>query len=301
MSENYLEIDPKSSTTAQVIGTLQSAVAPRPIALASTVDSKGRVNLSPYSFFNVFSANPPVLIFSPSRRVRGNTTKHTLQNVLETGEVVINAVNSDIVQQISLSSSDYDKGVNEFVKSGLTELPSKLIAPPRVAESPVQMECKVMDVISLGKEGGAGNLVICEVVYLHVNKSVLNEEGRIDQEKIDLVGRMGGAWYNTTRSESLFEVAKPTIPVGMGFDRLPKEIRESKILSGNDLAQLANCPDMPNESEVNEYKLLDISDIHIKFQDNSEELRAALHQHAKALLSEKRVEEAWKALLTFNG
>ncbi|HBH07121.1 MAG TPA: flavin reductase [Flavobacteriales bacterium] len=301
MSEEYLGIDPKLSTTAQVIGTLQSAVAPRPIALASTIDSKGRVNLSPYSFFNVFSANPPILIFSPSRRVRGNTTKHTLQNVLETGEVVINAVSGEIVQQISLSSSDYDKGVNEFAKSGLTELPSKLISPPRCAESPVQMECKVLDVISLGKKGGAGNLVICEVIYLHVNKSVLNEDGRIDQEKIDLIGRMGGAWYNTTRTESLFQVAKPTVPVGMGFDQLPKEILESQILSGNDLAQLANCPEMPNESEVNEYKLLDISDIHLNFQDNPIELKTALHRHAKALLAEKKVDEAWKALLTFNG
>ncbi|MDG2073145.1 MAG: flavin reductase family protein, partial [Polaribacter sp.] len=227
-----LSIDPKEIPTAKLHGYLLGAIAPRPIAFASTIDADGNPNLSPFSFFNVFSANPPIMIFSPARSVRGNKTKHTLDNAMETKEVVINVVNYDIVQQMSLSSTMYPKGVNEFTKSGLTMLASDKVKPFRVAESPVQFECKVNEVIHLGNEGGAGNLIICEVVKLHINEAVLDENGAIDQHKIDLVARAGGSYYSRAK-EGFFEIPKPIATLGVGVDAIPKEIKESTILTGN--------------------------------------------------------------------
>jgi flavin reductase (DIM6/NTAB) family NADH-FMN oxidoreductase RutF len=237
-------IDPKAVTTGELHGYMLGAVTPRPIAFASTIDANGNVNLSPFSFFNVFSANPPIMIFSPARRGRDNTTKHTYENVLQVKEVVINIVNYDIVQQMSLSSTEYAQGVNEFEKAGLTPLTSETVQPPRVAESPVQFECKVNEVISLGTEGGAGNLVICEVLKMHIDEAILDAEGKIDPVKLDAVSRMGGNWYGRAK-EGMFEVPKPLSTLGIGFDQLPRTISTSKFLTGNDLAMLANVEVLP--------------------------------------------------------
>jgi len=240
-----LSMDPKELAIPKLHGYLLGAVAPRPICFASTVDKDGNVNLSPFSFFNVFGANPPIMVFSPARRVRDNTTKHTLENVLETQEVVINIVNYNMVQQMSLSSTEYPKGVNEFVKAGFTEIPSEKVKPPRVKEAPVQFECKVNEVIALGKEGGAGNLIVCEVVQLHIDERVLDENGSIDPVKIDAVSRMGGNWYSRAK-DGLFEVPKPLRTLGIGIDALPEAIRNSEIFSGNDLGMLGNIEALPN-------------------------------------------------------
>ena len=248
-----MKIDPKNTPTPQVHQYLLGAIAPRPIAFASTIDKEGRVNLSPYSFFNCFSANPPILIFSPARRVRGNTTKHTLHNAQDTGEVVINVVNYPIVEQMSLSSTEYDEGVNEFIKSGLTEVPSELVAPPRVKESPVSFECKVKEIIALGQEGGAGNLVICEVVMMHIAEHILDAEQRIDPFKMDHVARMGGNWYSRIIDEALFEIPKPIRTKGIGVDSLPQSVRESNILTGNNLGRLGNLETLPTEEEVSKH------------------------------------------------
>ena len=242
-------IDPKAVSTAALHGYMLGAVTPRPIAFASTIDSAGNVNLSPFSFFNVFSANPPIMIFSPARRGRDNTTKHTYENVLQVKQVVINIVNYDIVQQMSLSSTEYGKGVNEFEKAGLTPLASQTIKPPRVAESPVQFECRVNEVISLGTEGGAGNLVICEVLKMHINEAVLDPDGKIDPVKLDAVSRMGGNWYGRAK-QGMFEVPKPLSRLGIGFDQLPEAIRTSKLLTGNDLAKLANVEVLPKGAKA---------------------------------------------------
>ncbi|EWH13121.1 flavin reductase domain-containing FMN-binding protein [Cellulophaga geojensis KL-A] len=247
-----ISIVPNEVTTAKLHGYLLGAVGPRPIAFASTVDKDGNPNLSPFSFFNVFSANPPILIFSPARRVRNNTTKHTLENVLETKEVVVNIVNYAIVQQMSLSSTEYAEGVNEFKKAGLTMLKSDVVTPFRVAESPVQFECKVTKVEALGDEGGAGNLVFCEVVKVHVDSSVLDENGSIDQHKIDLVARMGGNWYSRAK-EGMFEVPKPLSTLGIGIDSLPDKIKNSKLLSGNDLGLLGNIEVLPTAKSVQQF------------------------------------------------
>ena len=242
-------IDPKAVSTAALHGYMLGAVTPRPIAFASTIDSAGNVNLSPFSFFNVFSANPPIMIFSPARRGRDNTTKHTYENVLQVKEVVINIVNYDIVQQMSLSSTEYGKGINEFEKAGLTPLASQTIKPPRVAESPVQFECRVNEVISLGTEGGAGNLVICEVLKMHINEAILDADGKIDPVKLDAVSRMGGNWYGRAK-QGMFEVPKPLSRLGIGFDQLPEAIRTSKLLTGNDLAMLANVEVLPKGAKA---------------------------------------------------
>lgn len=242
-------IDPKEVSTKELHGLMLGAVGPRPISFASTVDKDGNPNLSPFSFFNMFSANPPILIFSPSRRVRNNTTKHTLKNVLETREVVINIVNFDIVQQASLSSTEYAEGINEFEKSGLTMLKSDMVKPFRVAESPVQFECKVNEVQQLGKEGGAGNLVICEVVKMHIREEIMDENGKIDQHKIDLVARMGGNWYSRAKL-GLFEVPKPLSTIGLGIDQLPHHIKNSLVLTGNDLGKLGNVEKLPQKEEI---------------------------------------------------
>lgn len=242
-------INPKDIGTVKLQGYLQSAIGPRPIAFASTVDKNGKPNLSPFSFFNVFSANPPILVFSPARRVRDNSIKHTLVNCEATKQVVINVVNYDIVQQMSLSSTEYADGVNEFDKAGLTALPSDVVKPYRVAESPVQMECVVNQIIPLGTEGGAGNLIICEVVRIHIDEAVLDANGIIDPAKIDLVSRLGGNWYSRA-NKGLFEVEKPLATLGIGVDEIPDFIIESGVFNGNDLGKLGNVEALPSEEEI---------------------------------------------------
>ncbi len=255
---------------------LQTAIAPRPIALASTIDENGNSNLSPFSFFNLFSTNPPVVIFSPSRRVRDNTTKHTLENVHQTGEVVIGIVNYPIVQQVSLSSTEYGHGVNEFIKSGLTMEDAELVKPKLIKECPVNFECKVMEVKALGKEGGAGNLVICEIIKIHIREEYLNDDGKLDQKKLDLVARLGGSWYSRNNDGNLFEVPKPLVTRGIGFDQLPDAIKYSKIFTGNDLGMLANVETLPDG---------------IFTEDESS------HVIAQELLLQNNVNEAWKSLI----
>jgi len=247
-----LSIDPKEVSTGKLHGYLLGAVAPRPIAFASTIDADGNPNLSPFSFFNVFGSNPPIMIFSPARRVRNNTTKHTLENALATKEVVINVVNYAIVQQMSLSSTEYPEGVNEFEKAGFTMLASDKIKPFRVAESPVQFECKVKDVIFTGDEGGAGNLIVCEVVKIHISDDVLDESGAIDQYKIDLVARAGGSYYSRAR-EGFFEIPKPVSTLGVGVDQIPSTIRNSTVLTGNNLGMLGNITFFPTEQDVDNF------------------------------------------------
>ncbi len=250
---SFKTIDTSKTTTREIQGVLTSAIAPRPIAFASTVDKDGNPNLSPFSFFNAFGANPPILIFSPARRGTNGTTKHTLDNIKEVAEVVINVVNHNIVEQMSLSSADYAKGVNEFEKAGLTAIPSESIKPFRVKESPVQFECTVKQVIETGTEGGAGNLVICHVNKIHVNNEVLDTNGNIDAELIDLVGRMGGSDYVRTK-EALFTIPKPLKGIGIGVDALPKHIRESEFLTGMELSRLASFERLPNIEEINSKK-----------------------------------------------
>jgi flavin reductase (DIM6/NTAB) family NADH-FMN oxidoreductase RutF len=295
-----LSIDPKSLPIPKLHQYLLGAIGPRPIAFASTIDAEGNHNLAPFSFFNVFSANPPILIFSPARSGRSNTTKDTYNNVKIVPEVVINVVNYDIVHQMSLASSPYAPGTSEFIKAGFTPLASEKIKPMRVAESPVQFECKVNEVIELGTEGGAGNLIICEVVQMHINEAILDENGMIDQQKIDLVSRMGGNWYCRADEKSMFEIAKPITTCGIGYDQLPADIKSSSILTGNDLGQLGGIEELPNETDVNEFKLLELSEIFVSLEDNPAELELALHHKAKELLAENKLEEAWMTLLSFN-
>lgn len=293
-------VDPKNTPVPQLHGYLLGAIGPRPIAFASTMDKEGNPNLSPFSFFNVFSANPPIAIFSPARRGRDNTTKHTYENVKELGEVVINVVTHDMVEQMSLSSTEYPKGTNEFIKAGFTPVKSEKVKPFRVKESPVQFECIVKEVVELGNEGGAGNLIICEVVLIHINEGVLDQSGKIDQTKIDLVGRMGGNFYVRAHGEALFEVAKPLQNMGIGVDQIPHDIRNSLILSGNDLGQLGNVESLPNETEVNDFKLIELADIFVEFENDAITLEKTLHEKAKQYLKEGKVNEAWKTLLSFN-
>lgn len=285
-------IVPSDIPVPELHSWLLGAVAPRPIAFASTVDDHGRPNLSPFSFFNVFSANPPILIFSPARRVRDNSTKHTLENILQTREVVINVVNYNIVQQASLASTEYAEGVNEFLKAGLTMLASDLVKPYRVEESPVQFECKVTRVEPLGENGGAGNLVFSEVVKMHVKEDILDEQGKIDPARIDQVARMGGNWYSRARL-GLFEVPKPVSALGLGVDRLPESIRNSRFLSGNDLGKLANVEALPEDSEVFAFTIAH-GPLQKLLKAQDEPGRFAL---ARELLSNNEVSSAWKVLL----
>jgi len=292
-----LVINPQDHPVPKVHQYLLGAVGPRPIALASTVDGDGNPNLSPFSFFNVFSANPPILIFSPARRGRNNTTKDTYHNCKNTGEVVINVVSFDMVQQVSLSSTEYATGINEFVKAGLTPIASDLIQPFRVKESPVQIECKVREVVELGDQGGAGNLVICEVLRMHINEEILAEDGLIDQHKIDLVGRLGRDWYTRASGEALFWVEKPLAKLGIGVDAIPHVIRHSTILTGNNLGQLGNVERLPEAEEVAEMnEVYEVRQL-IDAANDGIELREALHQYARELLEENRVWDAWKVLL----
>lgn len=277
---------------------LQHAIAPRPICFASTIDKAGQVNLSPFSFFNLFSTNPPICVFSPSRRVRDNTTKHTLENILEVPECVINVVSYSMVQQTSLSSVEYPKGINEFIKAGFTQIASDVVKPPRVAESPVQLECKVQQIIPLGQQAGAGNLVLAEIKRIHIKEEVLDEHGKIDQKKLDLVGRLGGNWYCRANQHSLFKVAKPVSNIGIGVDAIPSAIRNSHILSGNNLGQLGNVTSLPTDEEIELMKqhpeihaILDATIGDIKTRE------IQLHAKAKALLEAGEVISAWKVLL----
>ncbi len=274
---------------------LQHVVAPRPICFASTIDKNGNVNLSPFSFFNLFSSNPPIVVFSPSRRVRDNTTKHTLENVKEVPEVVINIVTYDMVQQTSLASCEYPKGTNEFIKAGFTEEPATLVKPPMVKESKVKMECKVIEVKPLGTEGGAGNLVICEVLRMHIDDALLDEQKKLDQRKIQHVARLGGDWYCVVNEQNLFQVEKPNTQLGIGVGALPVAIRNSKILTGNNLGQLANVQDMPVVDPA-------YDDNHLKqiiqyYSVNPDEMENELHRYAKKLLDSGKVREAWQVLL----
>lgn len=290
--DDMISIIPEELTTQKLHGYLLGAVGPRPIAFVSTIDEKGRPNLSPFSFFNVFSANPPILIFSPARRVRDNTTKHTLENVEQVKEAVINVVNYDMVQQMSLSSTEYPEGENEFLKAGLTMLDSDLVKPPRVAESPVQFECKVTKIEPLGNEGGAGNLIFSEVVKIHVNPNILDENGSIDQFKIDQVARMGGNWYSRANI-GMFEVPKPLSSLGIGVDAIPEEIRNSTILTGNDLGKLGNVETLPNRAEIEGF-LSSQKALSSLVKNND---LASIHQKAKEYLDRNEVHSAWKLLL----
>jgi flavin reductase (DIM6/NTAB) family NADH-FMN oxidoreductase RutF len=293
----YKTIVPQELSPAVLQGYLQGAVAPRPIAFASTIDKQGVVNLSPFSFFNLFSTVPPILIFSPSRRVRDNTTKHSLENVLEIDEVVINVVDYNLVQQASLASTEYAKGINEFVKAGLTELPSMIVKPPRVAESPVSFECKVKQVIPLGTEGGAGNLILCEVLLMHIKEDILNEKGQISPQKIDLVARLGGDWYCRANGDALFEVAKPITTKGIGIDQLPIKIRHSAILSGNNLAQLANIEALPTIESLANVVITSLQEEDLLYKDQVTLTNKKIY-YAKALLDKGLpIIEAWKVLL----
>lgn len=287
-----LTIDPKSISTAQLQGYLQGSVGPRPIAFASTMDADGNANVSPFSFFNVFSANPPILIFSPARRVRDNTIKHTLINAEATKEVVINVVNYDIVQQISLASTEYADGVDEFVKSGLTPVASDIVKPYRVKESPVQFECKVNQIIALGSEGGAGNLVVCEVVKIHIDEVVLDSNGAIDQHKIDLVSRLGGNWYSRS-NQGLFEVPKPLATLGIGVDAIPDFIKQSPVFNGNDLGILGNVEALPTTEEVSIFVQQNFAVKAVLSSDDPEKVQL----EAKRYLNENDVDSAWKVLL----
>jgi flavin reductase (DIM6/NTAB) family NADH-FMN oxidoreductase RutF len=289
-----LTINPREIPFAKMHSYLLGAVTPRPIAFASTVDKEGKVNLSPFSFFNCFGANPPILIFSPARRGRDNTTKHTYENVLEVPEVVINVVNYNMVQQASLASTEYPKGVNEFVKTGFTEVPSDVVKPPRVGESPIAMECKVLQVIQTGDQGAAGNLVICEILRMHISEKVLDAEGKIDPFKLDAVARLGGDWYCRVQGDSIFKVPKPLDKLGIGVDQIPSSIRLSRVLTGNDLGMLGNIERLPDTDSIAQFR---------EQPDVGEAMRGGedkLHRLAKQYLEKGNVMDAWKVLLANN-
>lgn len=293
-----LTIKPGEIKTAQMHAYMLASIAPRPIAFASTVDKNGIPNLAPFSFYNAFGSNPPVIVFSPARRVRDNTIKHTLENIYETKEVVINAVSYSMVQQTSLASCEYPKGVNEFIKAGFTPIASELVKPFRVKESPVQMECKVLEIKETGYEGGAANLIVCEIILMHINENVLNEAGKIDPDKIDLVARMGGDLYCRASGKALFEVAKPNTKLGLGIDRIPERIRLSRILTGNNLGQLGNADALPSPEEIDILKDAESMKAILHSSGTKEEIENLIHMQAKKLLDEGNVADAWKTLLS---
>ena len=291
-------IQPKDLSTPELQALLQGAVAPRPIAFVSSINGAGAVNLSPFSFFNLFSANPPILVFSPSRRVRDKSTKHTLENVLEVPEVVIHVVGHSLVEQMSLASTEYGKGVNEFVKAGLTEVPSNLVSPPRVKEAPLAFECRVNQVISLGEEGGAGNLVICEVLQIHLDERILDASGAIAPLKLDPVARLGGNWYTKITPESLFQIPKPLTTLGIGVDQIPEEIRLSSVLTGNNLGRLGNVEQLPDSEEIAAFgQTPEVLELKKRFQRDPESWIDHLHRWAQQELESGEVELAWKILL----
>lgn len=296
----FSSFDPTAIEGRDLHSKLLGGIAPRPIAFASTVDKTGKPNLAPFSYFNVFSAKPPILIFSPARRMRGNTTKHTLENVLDVPEVVINLVDFALVHACSLASGDFPAGVSEFEKAGVTPLASDTVRPFRVAESPVQLECEVLRVDSLGDEGGAGQLVICRIKRMHFRNDVLNEAGQPVPDLLDLVGRCGGNSYVRASGEALFDVPKPLTAPGIGVDVLPQEVQQSAVLTGNELAQLGSLLELPDETDVNDFKLLELSDLFMEFEDDGVALERAIHEHAQQLIASGDVASALKAVLTFN-
>ena len=281
-----LTINPKEVSVAVLHGYLQGSIAPRPIAFASTIDKDGNVNLSPFSFFNVFGTNPPTLIFSPNRRVRDGSQKHTLENVLEHDEVVINMVDFAMVEQMSLASCEYEKGINEFIKGGFTEEPSIMVKPPRVKESKAAFECKVKQVIQMSEEGGSPNLVICEVILAHFSEDILDENGKIDQTKTDWVARLGGDWYVRASGNALFEVAKPSIHKGIGVDAIPDFIKNDSSFSGNDLGRLGNIENLPSKDEIDDFILHNPN--------------ANFKEMGKEYLTNGKIKEAWMALLGYS-
>lgn len=293
-------VDPALVSVPELHGYLTGAIGPRPIALASTIDAQGRPNLSPFSFFNAFGANPGVLIFSPARRGRDNTTKHSYHNVKAVPEVVINVVTYAMVQQVSVASGEFPEGVDEFAKSGLTPVPSAKVRPFRVKESPVQFECKVTQVIETGTGGGAANLVVCEVVLVHVDEAMLDAQGKLDHRRLDLVGRLGGAYYCRAHGDALFDLTQPNQAYGVGVDALPAAVRNSRTLSGNDLGQLGSLRTIPDETAVNEYKLTELPELFIRLAHDPAALEEALHRRAKELLAQGHREQAWMTLLAFN-
>ena len=293
-----LRIDPKNIPTGKLHSYLLSAVAPRPIAFASTVDKNGNPNLAPFSFFNAFSSNPPILVFSANRRVKDGSTKDTYANIKATREVVVNTVSHKFVRKMSLASIEYPAGVNEFEKAGFTPLKSEIIKPFRVAESPVQFECKVKDIIELGESGGAGNLFICEIMLMHINEEVLDTQGRIDPHKIDLCARMGGPLYCRASGDALFEISQPTEKIGIGFDNLPQKIKSSKVLTGNDLAELASVETPPGTDEIAAFRADPMfRELQERFHNDAESLEWHAHEYARQLLAEKNVQKAWQLLL----
>lgn len=288
-----ITIDPQIVSIPELQSKMFGAIGPRPIAFASTIDKEGNPNLSPFSFFNAFGVNPPTLIFSPSRRGRDNSTKHTFENVKEVPEVVINVVTYDMVHQTSLASTEYDKGVDEFLKAGFSKIESKFIKPFRVKESPVQFECKVKQIIETSQKGGAGNLVICEILLMHVDEKVLDEKGNIDPHKIDLVGRLGGDFYCRASGDSVFEIEKPITRKGLGIDLLPEKIRNSKVLTGNDLGQLGNIEKLPSDNEIEEMSNeIEIQDL-LSINPNQKNI----HLFAQKMIEEGRVYDALKLLM----
>ena len=296
--DKFTSIDPNSLSTSELHKMLLLSVAPRPIALASTVDKKGNVNLSPFSCFNMFSANPPILIFSPSRRVRDNSTKDTLENIKQVKEVVINIVNFSIVEPVSLASTEYETGVDEFKKSGLTPLKSNQVKPPRVKESPISFECEVDQIIELGKDGGAGNLIISRIIHIHVNNKYLDENGSLDTKKLDLVGRMGASWYTRVIDESLFEIPKPIHTKGIGVDQLPDHVHSTEILSKNNLARLGNLEKTPSQEEIQDYHKSDnnISQI-MNISDKKQQIKE-IHSLAKNQINSANLNLAIKTIFS---
>ena len=293
-----LKIDPKKIEFPKLHGLMLGAIAPRPIAFVSTIDAEGRVNLAPFSFFNAFGANPPTLIFSPARSGRTNQNKHTFHNVNDVPEVVINMVSYEMVQQMSLASSEYPTQVNEFVKAGFTELPSEMVKPPRVKQSKVQIECKVKEVIETGNQGGAGNLIICEILMMHVVEHALDDNGQIDPHKLDLVGRMGANYYCRASGEAVFKVKKPGTKLGIGFDRLPECILKSMVLTGNELALLAGIEKLPGKDQITKIKNNpEYANWEERLKNDPESFEHRLHLRAKELIAQDRIEEAWCVLL----
>jgi len=295
-----LTIDTKETKNPKLHHYLLGSVGPRPICFASTIDKEGNRNLAPFSFFNVFSSNPPIAVFSPARSGRTGQQKDTYNNVKVVPEVVINIVDYSMVHQMSLASSPYNPDEDEFVKSGLTAIESEGVKPWRVKESPVQMECKVNEVIELGEGGGAGNLIVCEILKIHIVESILDENQAIDQKKIDLVARMGGDWYCRADENSMFEIKKPITTRGIGVDAMPQEIVNSEVLTGNDIGQLGGIETLPTETEVNDYRLIELIELFVSLEDAPEKLEKELHLRAKELLKENKLTEAWKTLLSFN-
>ncbi|NND94502.1 MAG: flavin reductase family protein [Flavobacteriales bacterium] len=293
-------INPKSLSIKERHGLLLGSIGPRPIAWVSTIDEKGVPNLAPFSFFNIFSSNPPILIFSPARSGRTNRTKHTYDNSKTRPEAVVNIVNHELLDRMVLTSLEYDKEVNEFERAGLTMLDSIKVKPPRVAESPVQLECKVLEVKELGLEGAAGNLIICEVVMMHFNDSILTEEGRIDQEKIDLIGRLGGAWYSRASGDALFEVRSNPMNTVVGYGSLPEFISNSPDISAKELKSLINAGELPDETEVNDFKLEKLAEIFSEYQENPGDLQKRLVEKAKEYLRKEELDNAWRTILAYN-